>query len=130
MPQANSDNLAFSRNHLWALADIAEHKATVGITEYLAENLGRIESVDMPLVDDEVEMGTFCVHLQLARGMRRLRSPLSGRVVEVNDEVVDNPGLLSLNPMDNWLYKMEFDDEDELELLMDAARYAKFVDGL
>lgn len=130
MASESGEQRAYSTRHMWALADVSTKRATIGMTDYLAEALGAIRSIDMPQVDDEIDMDTFCIHLHLARRIHHLRSPLSGRILEINEDVLDNPGLLHLNAESNWLYKMEFDDADELELLMDSGRYARFVDQL
>ena len=106
---SKTDRRAFTNRHTWVLPDEDKNIATVGITDYLTEELVAIQSIDMPLVGDELEMDTFCIHLHLAKRIHHLRSPLSGRVVEINKDVQDNPSLLHLDPFKNWLYRMEFD---------------------
>ncbi|MGN0879384.1 MAG: glycine cleavage system protein H [Oligosphaeraceae bacterium] len=130
MTETASDSLAYSRRHTWVQADPETHQAFIGITDYLADTVGLIVSVDLPQVDDELEMDAFCAQLHLSKRILSLRSPLTGRVLEVNEEVQDNPSLLSLDPYRNWLYRMEYDEDEELELLMGSARYARFVDAL
>ena len=127
---SKTDRRAYTNRHTWVLPDEDKNIATVGITDYLTEELVAIQSIDMPLVGDELEMDTFCIHLHLAKRIHHLRSPLSGRVVEINKDVQDNPSLLHLDPYKNWLYRMEFDDPDELEMLMDINRYTRFIDQL
>ena len=108
---SKTDRRAFTNRHTWVLPDEDKNIATVGITDYLTEEL-------------------VAVHLHLAKRIHHLRSPLSGRVVEINKDVQDNPSLLHLDPFKNWLYRMEFDDPDELEMLMDINRYTRFIDQL
>ncbi len=122
--------LSYSTRHLWVRIERAEHTATVGVTEELAEQLGKILSVDMPMVGDELDMESFCIHLHLANRIHHLRSPLTGRVLEINREVLDSAGLLHISPYDNWLYRMEFDDPEELHLLMSPEQYTRFLDNL
>ena len=124
------DNLVYSARHLWVDADEEEGTAAVGISEDLLDILGEIVSIDMPMVGDELDIDTFCIHLHLETRIHHLRSPLTGRVIEINREVQDNASLVHLSPYTQWLYRMEFDDEDELHLLMDAAQYAKYLDQL
>ena len=124
------DTRSFSKRHLWVQIDEQNGIAYVGITDYLAEQLAEIGSIDMPEPGDEVEMDNMCIHLYLSKRIHHLRSPLSGRVVEINKDVQDNPSLLHLDPFKNWLYRMEFDDPDELEMLMDINRYTRFIDQL
>ena len=62
--------------------------------------------------------------------IKHLRCPLTGRVLDINREVLDDPRLLYMDWQKNWLFKMEFDDRDELDLLMSGAQYAKYLDSL
>ena len=124
------DNRAFSTRHLWARFDEEKGIAYIGITEFLAEQLAEIESIDMPGPDDEIDMDSMCIHLYLTKRIHHLRSPLSGRVVECNKEVLDNCSLLHLDPNKYWLFSMEYDNEEELDLLMDAQQYADYIDKL
>ena len=124
------ENRSFTNRHTWVIPDKNTNTAIVGITDYLTEELVSIQSLDMPLEGDELDMDTFCIHLHLAKRIHHLRSPLSGRVLEINKDVQDNPSLLHLDPYKHWLYRMEFDDPDELEMLWDYNRYSRFVDQL
>ena len=125
-----NDPRSFSKTHLWVQIDEQNGIAYVGITDYLAEQLAEIGSIDMPEPGDEVEMDNMCIHLYLSKRIHHLRSPLSGRVVECNKEVLDNCSLLHLDPNKYWLYSMEYDNLEELDLLMDARQYAEYVDKL
>jgi glycine cleavage system H protein len=123
-------HLSYTTRHLWAEIDEEAGLATIGATEDLVEMLADVVSIDMPLVGDELDMDTYCLHLHLPTRIQHLRSPLSGRVTEINRDVLDNAGLLALAPYANWLYKMEFDDPGELEVLMSAAQYGKYLDRM
>jgi len=124
------EELSYTQRHLWVRIDLAGSLATVGITEELAERIGEIVSVDMPMTGDELDMDTYCIHLHLTTRIHHLRSPLSGRVSEINRDVLDKANLVHIAPLERWLYRMEFDDVDELELLMSARQYAKYLDQL
>ena len=92
-----SDRRLFTNRHTWVLPDEDKNIATVGITDYLTEELVAIQSIDMPLEGDELEMDTFCIHLHLAKRIHHLRSPLSGRVVEINkDDLPDGIEILEI----------------------------------
>ena len=120
----------YTARHLWAAADEKSGMATIGMTEELVEMLAEIQTLDMPMVGDELDMDTYCIHLHLRTRIHHLRSPLSGRVVEINRDVLDNPGLLSISAYDNFLYRMEFDEPGEIEVLMTAVQYGKYLDRL
>ena len=74
------DNRAFSTRHMWARFDEENGIAYIGITDFLAEQLAEIESIDMPGPDDEIDMDSMCIHLYLTKRIHHLRSPLSGSV--------------------------------------------------
>jgi glycine cleavage system H protein len=123
-------DLSYTTQHLWVRMDGAHHTATVGITEELTELLEEILSVDMPMVGDELDMDTYCIHLHLRNRIHHLQSPLTGRVLEINRDVLDNASLLHLSAYAHWLYRMEYDDEDEVHLLMSADQYTRYLDHL
>lgn len=123
-------HLSYTARHLWVDVGESKHTATVGITEDLIELLSDIVSVDMPLVGDELDMDTMCIHIHLPTRILHLRSPLSGRVTEINRDVLDDAGLLALSPYTNWLYRMEYDESGELDLLMNSVQYGKYLDRL
>jgi glycine cleavage system H protein len=123
-------NLLYTRRHVWAKVDETKQRATVGITDSLQENLPEILSIDMPLVGDELEMDADCVHLHLPGRIQGLPSPLTGRVLAINRDVLDAPQLLHLSPYESWLFLMEYDEPDEVEMLMNPNQYANHVDSL
>jgi len=122
--------LSYTTQHVWVRMDREQHAATVGITEELTDQLAEILSVDMPMVGDELDLDTYCIHLHLHSRIHHLQSPLTGRVLEINREVLDNASLLHLSPFTHWLYRMEYDDEDEVHLLMSADQYTRYLDQL
>lgn len=124
------ENRAYSKRHVWALPDTKKLTASIGLTDFLTEELDVIDSIDLPAVGDELEMDSFCLHLHVHNHIRHVRSPLTGRVLELNKDIQDNPNLIHLSPHKNWLFKMEYDDQDELDLLMSSAQYTRFLDQL
>jgi len=122
----------YTHRHLWVRReDETDHKVEVGITDFLQERLPEIDSIDLPLVGDELEMDTPCGLMHLSTGrLRRIFAPLTGRVTEVNRDVLDRPSLLHLKPYEAWLFRMEFDEPDELEMLMNAEKYGRYLDHL
>jgi glycine cleavage system H protein len=124
------EELVYSPRHLWARIDHDTSTAEVGITEELQERLPELLSIDVPMVGDEIEIDQPCVHIHHEEGIRHVRSPLSGRVVAVNRDVLDRPDLLHVAPYGHWLYQMEFDEPDELDMMLAAKDYVKYVEGL
>ncbi|MBQ6473270.1 MAG: hypothetical protein IJJ33_14895 [Victivallales bacterium] len=129
MAEDNS-NKAYSRRHLWAGLNEKDQTACIGITEFLAEQFHEIISIDLPEVDDEIDVDMMFIHFHLGSRIYHLRSPLSGRILEINKEVLDNPSLLHLNPNIYWMVKMEYDNAEEIDLLMDERQYTDYIDKL
>ena len=99
----------------------------VGITDYAQHALGNVVYVDMPEVDDEVEAGEDFGAVESVKAASDLYSPVSGTVVEVNEALEDAPELLNQDAFENWIIKVQLSDKSELDNLMDAAAYEKFV---
>ena len=99
----------------------------VGITDYAQHALGNVVYVDMPEVDDEVEAGEDFGAVESVKAASDLYSPVSGTVVEVNEALEDAPELINQDAFANWIIKVELSDKSELDNLMDAAAYEKFV---
>jgi glycine cleavage system H protein len=86
--------LLYSHRHLWVRHDPEKMQAWIGITDFLQEHLPEVESLDIPLEGDELEMDVPCVFLHLStKRIRKLYSPLSGRVLEINRDVLDNQAM-------------------------------------
>ena len=95
----------------------------IGITDYAQHALGNVVYVDMPEVDDEVEVGSEFGAVESVKAASDLISPVSGTVVEVNDALADTPELLNSDAFANWIIKVELTDKTELDNLMDAEAY-------
>jgi glycine cleavage system H protein len=124
------DSLVYSSRHVWAKANKKDNTALIGVTDYVTEEFAEIDSIDLPMKDDELEMDSLVIHIHIRNRIKHLRCPLTGRVLDINREVLDDPRLLYMDWQKNWLFKMEFDDRDELDLLMSGAQYAKYLDSL
>ena len=129
--QEYSDELSYSRSHAWVEVeptDDGTRMAKVGLTDYLLERLANLEYIDLPLEDDELEIDQPYILLHASSRQKQVRCPLTGRVKEVNQEVLDDPNLLFKDYRANWLFRMEFDDPSELEQLMNGSQYSRFLD--
>jgi glycine cleavage system H protein len=98
----------------------------IGITDYAQHALGNIVYVDMPDVDDDVEVGEEFGAVESVKAASDLNSPVSGKVVAVNDALEDQPELINQDAFANWIIKVELSDKSELDQLMDAEAYDKF----
>ena len=100
----------------------------IGITDYAQHALGNVVYVDMPEVDDEVTAGEEFGAVESVKAASDLISPVSGTVVDVNEELEDSSELINEDAYANWIIKVELSDKSELDGLMDAAAYAAFTE--
>lgn len=99
----------------------------VGITDYAQHELGNVVYVDMPEVDDEVTAGEEFGAVESVKAASDLLSPVSGTVVEVNEELEDRPEKINEDAFGNWIIKVKLSDPSELDNLMDAKAYAEMT---
>ncbi|MDE6562316.1 MAG: glycine cleavage system protein GcvH [Muribaculaceae bacterium] len=120
------DNLRYAESHEWVSLD--GEIATVGITDYAQHALGDIVYVDMPEVGDEVAAGEEFGAVESVKAASDLYSPVSGEVVEINEALEDEPGLINQDAFANWIMKVKVSDPSEVEALLDAEAYAKICE--
>lgn len=98
----------------------------IGISEYAARQLGVVTYVDMPEEGDELAAGEEFGAIESRKAASDLFSPVSGEVVEINEELVDDPTLINKDPLSAWIVKVRINDPAELDELMDEKAYAEF----
>jgi glycine cleavage system H protein len=103
--------------------------AFIGISEFAAKQLGNVVYVDMPEVDDAFEAGEVFGAIESVKAASDLFMPLSGTVVEVNEALMDNPRLVSEDPVANWIVKISIDDMSQVDGLLDQAAYDKVCES-
>ena len=118
----NPDNLKYHKEHAWV--KVSGGKATIGITDYAQEALGDIVYIDLPEADTSVEANHEVSEIESTKATSPVISPVSGTVVEVNDELSDNPEIINEDPYEKgWIAVIELSDPSELDALMDASEY-------
>lgn len=116
--------LKYSDEHEWVRVEGA--KAYIGITDYAQEHMGDIVFVELPAVGDTLDKGdTLCV-LESVKAASDVYCPLAGKVLAVNETLIDNPALLNEDAYNAWLAVMEISDQSELAALMDEVEYEAF----
>jgi glycine cleavage system H protein len=104
---------------------------TVGITDYAQEQLGDVVYVEVPEVGAGFEKGQEAATVESVKAASEVYSPVSGEVVEVNESLADEPGTVNSDPEgDGWFYRIKLAEKAELDKLMDAAAYKKYVASL
>ena len=121
------DDRKYADSHEWVKLD--GDVATIGISDYAQHALGNIVYVDMPEVGDEVTQGDDFGAVESVKAASDLISPISGEVVEVNEELVDKPELINEDAFSNWIIKVKVSDPSEMDKLMDAEAYKKLCEA-
>ena len=119
------DGLYYSKSHEYV--KVEGDFGYIGITDFAQHELGNVVYVDMPEVDDEVTAGEDFGAVESVKAASDLMSPVSGTVVEVNEALEDEPGLINKDAFENWIIKVELSDKSELDGLMDAAAYKNMI---
>ncbi len=116
----------YTKDHEWAQVD--ENVVTVGITEFAQDSLGEVVYVELPEEGQKVTQGEPFGVVESVKAVSDLIAPVSGTVIEVNMGMMDNPGAVNDDPMnDGWLIRIEMDTEKELANLMRAPDYKKLI---
>jgi glycine cleavage system H protein len=116
----------YTKDHEWAQVD--ENVVTVGITEFAQDALGEIVYVELPEEGQKVTQTEAFGVVESVKAASDLIAPVSGTVIEVNTSIVDDPGVLNDDPINNgWMIRIEMDSEKELASLMRAPDYKKLI---
>lgn len=117
----------YAESHEWVKID--GDIATIGISDYAQHALGDIVYVDMPEVGDEVEAGEPFGAVESVKAASDLISPVSGEVVEINEELEDAPEKVNADAFDTWIIKVKISDAAQLDALLDAAAYTELCEN-
>ena len=121
------DNLRYSSDHEWALAE--GDQVRIGITDYAQDALGDVVYVEVPEVGSRVEQGEAFGEVESTKSVSELFAPVTGVVSEVNDELVGSPQRLNEDPYgDGWICVVACDDLAEFDHLLDADGYRALVE--
>jgi glycine cleavage system H protein len=123
-------DLKYAETHEWARVGKAKDKdiVTVGISDYAQEELTDIVYVDLPKLGDTVEVGTDCAVVESVKAASDVYAPVSGKVIEVNTAIVDNPSLVNEDPYGKgWFFKIKMSDPAELDDLMSDSDYEEHL---
>lgn len=117
-------DLFYSQDHEWI--KVEGDIASIGITDYAQHSLGSIVYVEMPEVDEEFEAGDTFGVIESVKAASDSFMPISGTIVEVNEDLEDEPEGINETPYEKWILKVKLSDTSELENLMDDKAYEEF----
>ena len=116
--------LVYSIDHEWV--KVEGNKAYVGISDYAQHALGDIVFVELPEVDSEFTIDEVFGVVESVKAASDLIIPLSGKVLELNENIVDNPVLVNEDCYENWMILIEITNVEELNKLMNAEQYNEY----
>ncbi|MGM0219714.1 glycine cleavage system protein GcvH [Enterococcus sp. AZ126] len=116
--------MKFSKSHEWVLFD--GDKARIGLSEFAQDQLGDIVFIDLPDEGDEVKKGESFADIESVKAVSEAYSPLTAKVLAINEELLDNPELINSAPLESWLIEVE--GVGEIEDLLSADEYKKFCE--
>jgi len=123
------EDFRYTKEHEWIKVD--GDKATVGITDFAQNQLGDVVFVELPEPGDKLETHQTLGVVESVKAVSDVYSPISGEVTEVNGELNDDPEILNKDPhKKGWIIKLKVKDKSELEELMTASEYEKYLEGL
>lgn len=129
MAEKYPQRLKYTKDHEWAHID--GNKATVGVTFHAQEALGEVVFVELPAIGKVLKKGDTFGVVESIKAVSDLYSPLSGKVLEVNSSLADEPGNVNSDPYEkSWMIKLEMSDPSEITALLSVADYQKLVDSL
>ncbi len=118
--------LKFLSSHEWVLVE--DKIATVGVTDHAQELLGDLVYVELPETGSSVSAGDSVGVIESVKAASDTYAPVSGEVVEVNEELQSAPERINHDPYgDGWMYKVALEDAEEIENLLDAEAYAEAI---
>jgi len=121
------ENLRYHKEHTWVKA--MGKNATVGITFYAQESLGDIVYIELPETGSTVESNTGLTEIESTKATASVISPVSGTVIEVNEELSDTPEIINEDPYGKgWIAVIEVEDDSDPDELMDSSDYEKYLE--
>ncbi|WP_394240652.1 glycine cleavage system protein GcvH [Vibrio astriarenae] len=120
--------LKFTDSHEW-VRDNGDGTVTIGISDHAQQMLGDVVFVDLPEVEDDIEAGDTFSLVESVKAASDIYAPISGEIVEVNEELEDSPELVNEEPYDGgWIARVKLSDAAELDNLKDAEEYLNSIE--
>jgi len=130
LPEASyPDELLYHDQHDWARLDGDEH-AVFGVTWYAQDSLGEVVFYDPPEVGATIDKDSSYAEVESVKAVSDVIAPLSGEIVEVNEQLADAPEKINEDPYgEGWLVKVKLSAASEADALLSAAEYRKLLDA-
>ncbi len=118
--------MKYTEDHEWLRVD--GDVVVVGITEHASTQLGDVVFVELPETETKVASGDEICVIESVKAASDIVAPVDGEIVEVNDALSDNPGLVNEDPLgEAWFFKMKVDDMSQIDALLDEDAYNDLI---
>lgn len=117
--------LLYTKDHEWV--KVEGDNAFIGLADFAQDQLGDIVYVELPEIDDELDKADSFSAVESVKAAADVYMPVSGKVVETNEDLMDDPALLNADSYVNWMIKVELTNKAELDELMTDEEYEKFL---
>lgn len=122
------DQLRYTEEHEW-LQTLEDGSVRIGITDYAQEQLGDVVFVELPAVGDEFEAGAMVAEVESTKSVAEVYAPVAGKVLAVNDQLVDTPELVNQSPYeDGWFVILEPQNGLDESGFLDASAYGRLIE--
>src|SRR5690625_1822996 len=122
------EDLLYSEEHEWVKKE-EDNRVRIGITHFAQDELGDIVFVELPEIGEDIEADEPFGSVESVKTVSELYAPISGKVIEVNEDLEDNPEFVNESPYeDAWMIVIEMDDEAELDNLLSSEQYKEFIE--
>jgi len=119
--------LRYGKTHEWLRQEGEE--ATVGITDYAQDQINDVVFVELPQLETGLEVGKEFAVIESVKAAFDIYAPVSGKVIGINEELTNNPGLVNSDPYGaGWLVKIKLNKLEELDKLLSADEYERFLE--
>lgn len=124
-----SNSYKFSKEHEWV--KVEGESAIVGISDYAQKELGDVVYVELPVIGDSFSKGDTCSNIESVKAVNDIYCPVSGEILEINEELEDSPELVNQDPLGKgWIFKLKLENPAELDELMDEGAYQDYLKGI
>ncbi|MBK5240448.1 glycine cleavage system protein GcvH [Clostridium sp.] len=116
--------LFYSKDHEWV--KVEGNKAYIGISDYAQHSLGDIVFVELPEIDAEITSGDVFGVIESVKAASDMYTPISGKVLEINEDLLDNPELVNEDCYKSWMLHIEITNKEQLNELMNEEQYNEY----
>ena len=126
---SKSADKRYTKDHEWLVLD--GDIATVGITDHAQEQLGDLVHVELPDLERQVAEAEACAVVESVKAASDVYAPLAGKIVEINETIIEDPSIVNSDAEgEGWFFRLELDDPEAFEALMDQDSYDEDLETL